>query len=446
MLARGGRLLTVVTVACAAVAVAVPGSAGAQRPPSFVHVMTDDQTIDSMRHMPLVDRVLRRRGTKFTNYHATGPICCPSRASFLTGQYPHNHGVLSNMPPYGYGALDFSRTLYTALHGAGYRTAWIGKVLNSVGDEGLAPEPGFDEWLVPLRGSQHDMFDYAVSDNGTERRIEGVYQNRLYRQRAMRFIEESGRRPLMLTLSTFSPHWTICPGTGREMCPPVPDPVDRGSFRGERFDFGPSFRGGRERRARTNRWWRRELESLQSVDRLVRSLVAALRRSDRLDDTYLIFHSDNGLLHGQHGFFFEKHLPWDRSVRVPLLIRGPGFRAGARRADLTANVDLPATILDAAAVEPPLPADGHSLLGEHRRRFLLLERLISRPRSQRLGWWQIKDRRGWTYWEEDGGERHLYKLGRDPEQLDNRVEEKRRLVRRMRGRLARHRDCANPCP
>src|SRR5690349_2230061 len=93
----------------------LPAGAQAQaQRPNFLHILTDDQTIDSLRYMQRTEALIGGEGTTFTQYHATQPLCCPSRASFLTGQYPHNHGVLDNLPPYGYGALDFSRTIYTS--------------------------------------------------------------------------------------------------------------------------------------------------------------------------------------------------------------------------------------------------------------------------------------------------------------------------------------------
>jgi N-acetylglucosamine-6-sulfatase len=411
--------------------------------PSFLHVMTDDQTIDSLRHMPHTNRLLRRRGTRFSNYHVTQPLCCPSRTSFLTGQYPHNHGVLFNGGPNGgFSALDFDRTLYTAMHAAGYRTGWIGKAMNNKDGANLPPPPGFDEWFVPLYESQHNMFNYRVSDNGTERAIRGTHQNPLYAELGRRFIAEADKRPFLLTVSVFSPHWTPCtPGTS-ERCPPVPAPVDEGSFAGHRFPFGSSFRGDRSDRQRVNEWWRRELESLQSVDRLVRTLVAELRRAGRLDDTYVIFHSDNGLLHGQHGVFFEKNEPWDRSVRVPLLIRGPRFEEGGRRDDLTANVDVPATILDAAGVGPPRARDGYSLLRRKRRGGLLIEGFAG-PRP----FVQIKTAKGWAYWQRTRtGQRYLYRLDRDREQVANKARKRPRLANRLHRRMMAISDCAAPCP
>ena len=92
-----------------------PPPAGADERPNFVHILTDDQTVDSLASMPFTQIVLGVEGATFTNHHAVQPLCCPSRASFLTGQYPHNHGVLNNLPPFGYDRLNFKRTIYTAL-------------------------------------------------------------------------------------------------------------------------------------------------------------------------------------------------------------------------------------------------------------------------------------------------------------------------------------------
>ncbi len=442
---------TEVTIGALALAVALlslllPATASAHERPNFVHVLTDDQTIDSLRFMPHTQELLAANGTTFTQYHSTQPLCCPSRASFLTGQYPHNHGVLDNLPPYGYGAMDFSRTLYTAMHDAGYRTGWIGKVLNGEGDAGLAPAPGFDEWLVPLRNSEHDMFNTALSDNGVEIQLRDTYQTDVYAQRASEFLASHGSQPFMLTISPFSPHWSSCgPGIdGR--CPPQPAPQDLGTFAGAKFPRGSDFPKDPAARARANLYWQRELESLQSVDRMVGALVEQLRAQGELDSTYVIFQSDNGMLHGEHGIF-DKNVPWDRSVRVPLVIRGPGFAPGSIRDDLTANVDVPATILQAAGVAAPLPQDGYSLLGPHRRRVLLLERLYGW--SGRVGqpWLQIKTADGWTYWRDlITKRRHLYDLDRDPGQIHNRIRREPQRARKLNRRLNRIRDCAAPCP
>lgn len=424
----------------------LPAAASADERPNFIQILTDDQTVDSLQYMERTGRLLGDEGTTFTNYHSTQPLCCPSRASFLTGQYPHNHGVLDNLPPYGYGSMDFSRTIYTALHDAGYRTGWVGKVLNAVLDEGRVPEPGFDEWLVPLRNSEHDMFNYTLSDNGTEVQYNGPYQTDVYAQRASEFLATPSSQPFFLTVSPFNPHWNFC-GVGIPgRCPPQPAPQDLGTFAGTKFPFDKSFTKNRAARRRANVYWQRELESLQSVDRMVGALVEQLRAQGELDNTYVIFQSDNGMLHGEQGIF-DKNVPWDKSVRVPLVIRGPGFPPGTVRDDLTANVDVPATILGAAGVTPPLPLDGYSLLSDHRRRMLLLERIDGGPSRLQQPWLQLKTAKGWTYWRDTiSARRHLYDLNRDPYQAHNRVRREPELARKLNRRLNRVADCANPCP
>jgi len=444
-----GRRLRRAAALLAAVAGLLPaGPAGAAERPNFVHILTDDQTVDSLAYMPRTQVTLGLDGTTFANHHAVQPLCCPSRASFLTGQYPHNHGVLNNLPPFGYDRLNFKRTIYTALHRDGYRTGWIGKLLNDPQAHGIRPEPGFDEWFIPLGQSELFMSDFQVSDNGLIRDYADTYQTTLYAERTFDFLSEPSRAPFMLTISLSSPHWNRCEtGEVGVHCPPQPDPADLGTFAGEPFPIDDPSIDPAERVV-ADEYWARELESMQSVDRVVGYVVDQLRRRGELDNTYVILQSDNGLLHGEHDVPFDKNVPWDRSVRVPLMIRGPGFQGGQIRTDLTANVDVPATILDAAGVDPPRPPDGYSLLGKHRRRFLLLERLIgSSGPSADQPWRQVKTAGGWTYWREQrSGRRYLFDLEHDPLQLDNRVRELPRRAQRMQRLLNEFRGCRNPCP
>lgn len=431
------------------VRLAASAKASGERP-NFVQIMSDDQSIDSLKHMPRLKRVLRRQGTTFSQYHDVQPLCCPSRASFLNGQYPHNHGVLSNKPPTGgFGEMDFSKTVYTALDDAGYRTGWIGKVLNVAPGMNLAvePEPGFDDWFVELIQPKDGMRTYKLSDNGRVVNVEdGRFQNETFAKRARQFLAEGGRQPFMLTVSMFTPHWVPCQGERgkRRECPPVPAQQDRKKFKGARFPGGPNYMPGDDA-GFMDRYWRREIQSMQSVDRLVAEVVKQLKRQGELDNTYIIFQTDNGLLHGEHALF-GKNYPWDRSVRVPLVIRGPGFPAGANRADLTANVDVPATILDAAGVKEPLRMDGYSLLGKRERKSLLLERLEGSSKPGKAAWKQIKTADGYTYWEYDGGHRRLYDLRKDPYQLRNLVRKEPGLVDRLHRQIGRVKDCAGDCP
>lgn len=415
--------------------------------PNVLHILTDDQTIDSLRYMQELQRTLIDRGTRFADYNAVQPLCCPSRATFLTGQYPHNHRVLSNLEPFGYGAMDWSSTLYTSMHDAGYRTGWLGKVMNAKGSQGLRPEPGFDEWLVTIgAGESGSMFNYALSDNGHRRDFHDRFQNDVLADRAHEFIA-GGRtdKPWFLTVSFHSPHWTRCPETD-ERCAPQPDPADVGTMADIDFPFPPNYNPSPQYRFRTNRYWDHELESLQSVDRIVSSMVEQLNRQGELDDTVIVFQSDNGFLHGEHGIF-DKDVPWDRSVRVPLIIRGPGFAEGEVRRDITANVDVPATILDLAGAEPPRPPDGYSLLSGHHRKYLLLERLVTTNDHKKYPWLEVKTAKGLTYWRDlRGGHRHLYDLRSDQWQARNLARKKPGLVKALDRRVRRAHHCANPCP
>ncbi|HEX3036722.1 MAG TPA: sulfatase-like hydrolase/transferase [Thermodesulfobacteriota bacterium] len=140
--------------------------------PNIVVIMTDDQDIESMRVMPkTINRIGGSNGTTFNNFFTSFSYCCPSRATFITGQYSHNHGVEDNVPPYGgYGKLDHSNTLPVWLQKAGYHTVHIGKWLNGYGtdntDQTEVP-PGWNDWQGLVDPGTYKMYDYTINDNGT---------------------------------------------------------------------------------------------------------------------------------------------------------------------------------------------------------------------------------------------------------------------------------------
>ena len=210
---------------------------------------------------------------------------------------------------------------------------------------------------MPLGVSELDMRDYtAVSDNGTAVDVADTFQNDyLCGPRAVDFLASAIAGPVHAHAVADQPALEPCEGqpanTGAR-CPPEPSPFDLGSFDRPRSRSATTRRSIRPSGAAADAYWQRELESLQSVDRIVGRVIDLLRETGELGNTYVIFQSDNGLLHGEHDIF-DKNVPWDRSVRIPLLIRGPGFLPGEIRSDLTANVDVPATIMDAAERRSP---------------------------------------------------------------------------------------------
>jgi N-acetylglucosamine-6-sulfatase len=404
--------------------------------PSFVVVMTDDQDLASLRDMPRVQALLARRGTSFENSLATLPLCCPSRATFLTGQYAHNHGVLGNKPPDGgYQAFTGRRqSLGVWLQRAGYRTGWVGKYLNGygLGADASVP-PGWSRWFGLMGFSDLLMYGYTASVDGEPRRYgqaPGDYQTDVLATEALGFIEGTPTaRPFFLALAPLAPHdeADVIDTGSRD---PRPAPRHIGAIADPRLQRPPGFneadvsdKPSDLRQPRLGAADLRELrrlslsrrESLLAVDEAVERIVSALRTSGRLDDTVIIYTSDNGYLLGEHRLVGGKSLPYRGIAGVPLIIRGPGFAGGAREQAPVGNVDLAPTIADLAGLEPTREMDGRSLasLGDDRsaaadRAVLLEGRTYAGVRTERF-----------LYVEHDNGAVELYDLRRDPSELES---------------------------
>ena len=504
-------------VLCASLA-ACEGGAERAAPPrgaaNVVVIMTDDQSEGSLMAMPNVRR-LARHGVVYRESIASFPLCCPSRATLLTGQYAHNHRVLSNEPPLG-GADRFLElhgddNLATWLHAAGYRTGLVGKFLNHYGDDdpSFVPE-GWDDWRVSLNPFRY--YGYALNENGERVRYGDRprdYSTDVFTRHAVDFIERADApageavRPFFLWLAYVAPH----KGGPRHAEPGEPEirrcgdsvvparrdadafatePLPRSESFDERdvsdkppFVSGLPRLSGRQIRAETSRY-RCRLASLGAVDDGVGEVMRALRRSGRLDDTLVIFTSDNGFLEGQHrlttGQSVEtgKILPYEEALRVPLVVRGPGFPEGRAVDTPVANVDLAPTILDAARVDPPAPPDGlplpgsgtparavrHDVLvegqscfsvpegddrtdfydryeGVRTGRFLYVEHQITRESPRRCD-------SGRGPGEASIGATELYDLRSDPAELRNHAGDRgfRQVEARLAGRLDALRDCS----
>ena len=435
--------------------------------PSVVVIMTDDQRLDEMAVLPAVRRLVVRPGTWFSRSYASFPLCCPSRATFLTGQYAHNHGVTDNRPPRGgYYALDSAETLPVWLQRAGYETAHVGKYLNGYGtrDPEEVP-PGWDDWHAVIDPSTYYYRGYALNANGRIVRPPR-YQTDEMTARALRFVRAADS-PFFLSLSYLAPHDDR--RGGRCIDSAKPAPRHAGRFADARMPRPPSF-GERQMSDKPSflrppplgpleieyveRQWRCRRESLLAVDEGVERLVAALRGAGALDNTLIVFTSDNGYLLGEHRLPDEKINVYEESVRVPLAVRGPGIRPG-RVAAPVANVDLAPTILDAADAEAGLEMDGRSLLpaasgepgGGLSGRSILLENL-SRPYERRFMPYSALrvPGRDLLYAEYANGERELYRLGSDPHQLRNLADARghARLRRHLSRKLAALRACRGP--
>jgi N-acetylglucosamine-6-sulfatase len=365
--------------------------------PNVVLIQTDDQTARQFkgRVMPKTTRLLARPGTRFSDYIATTPQCCPSRASLLTGQYAHNHGVLTNGRGYA-GLVGKDNVLPVWLQQAGYNTIHVGKFLNGYfrfADRPADVAPGWTDWRT-VTGGRFGYYEYFLSKNGVFQHYgkhKRDYITRVLTRVTLGAIKTYAPReaPFYLQLDQHAPHGAggrqenRCSGRGIRVA--KPDPLDIGAFRNARLPHPPSFNErrlgdkpaflrhapllDRERKDKVTLHWSCALASLVGVDRSVAAVYHAVKRAGELDNTVFIYISDNGLFHGEHRISSGKVLPYEEAIRLPLVIKMPGGNQGVRRVDEpVANIDLAPTILDLAHASPCQPGgacrtmDGRSLM------------------------------------------------------------------------------------
>jgi len=455
-------------VALIALLVSLGSAAGAAHArPNILVVETDDQTVESMRVMKSVQILIADQGATFENSFVNYSLCCPSRATFLTGQYMHNHGVLGNIPPNGgfsrFQELHGSNNLAVWLQEAGYYTAMIGKYLNGYQNEPRVP-PGWSEWRVAAPDTQ-DVYDYTLNENGTLVQYgsdPADYKQDVLTRKAVDLIDRRAPKsqPFFLWLTYTAPHGG---GPNPNPNPPVncngtakPAPRHAHAFDSEPLPRPPNFneanvfdkpaairnlpRLSSSQIANIQRHYRCRLESILSVDEGVKAIVRALRANGELKNTVLMFTSDNGFFHGEHRIPTGKTRIYEESIRVPLMMRGPGIPLGVSVSDLVINADLAPTIVDVAEANPGLEMDGRPLIpvaqqpGIEQGRELLVEQpSFAAIRTE-----------SYMYAEHDTGETELYDLTLDPFELESRHEDPAYALiqAQLASRLQDLRDCA----
>jgi arylsulfatase A-like enzyme len=412
--------------ALALLALAAPAAAQkrSEGPPNLLIVMTDDQRADgTMAVMPQTRRRIGRQGVTFTQAHATTPKCCPSRASFFTGRYAHNHGVISNSR----GAeLDQSQTVQRLLQRRGYRTAIFGKYLNAWPVE--VNPPFFDEWAISNGGYENTFWNLDGRVRQKRR-----YSTDLVADRTVKFIRQANRRddaqPWLAWVTPYAPHLPSTPAA-RYSSAPLPffplTPAMQETDLTDKPDFLEKARNEEARLATARDDGRR---SLMAVDQMVGRLMKELKARKEAGDTLVVFTSDNGFMLGEHGGVVGKDLPYPASTRIPLLVRWRGhFRPRRTNAKLVANIDVAATLLDAAGIDKQ--TDGRSLLERGRRKALLVESRGSyaEDRAPRLPAFRSIRTARYRYAEYyrhgtfDLIFREYYDLAADPWELENRAD------------------------
>lgn len=355
--------------------------------PNIVFVLTDDLAPNLLQYMPNVE-ALQRTGMSFSNYTVTDSACCPSRASILTGGFPHTTKIFRNQGPDG-GYLVFNKrgeeadTFGAMIHKAGYRTAFMGKYLNRYYASYPAPKflstwtppevthvpEGWDEWdAVGLGYTQYNYdlnHNHAVIHHGSAPKD---YLNTVLQGYAQSFIDSSAakKQPFLLEVASFSPHF-----------PTTPAPQDVNKFptvtapRSPAFDTLPknppywlAARSPLDARAQTvlDNEFRRRVEAVQSVDRMVGDLEAKLKATGQAANTVFAFSSDNGYHMGEYRLHSGKFTAFDTDIKVPLIVAGPGIPAGTTNSDVTENIDLAPTFEQLTGAHPGREVDGRSLV------------------------------------------------------------------------------------
>ncbi len=339
---------------------------------NIVFILSDDHRWNFMGCMghpwlktPAMDR-MAQGGVLFRNAFVTTSLCSPSRACILTGLYAHAHGVMDNVTPLPANLTTFPQILQKH----GYRTGFVGKW--HMGGEGDAARPGFDRW-VSFRG-QGQYENPLINFDGDRRKTKG-YVSDILTDEALRFIGQNAERPFFLYLShknVHSPNVSAERHKALYQKEPIPYPNSMA-------DTEENYRGRpdwvrRQRKATHgvdgmfnnviafDPFYRQYCRTIASLDESIGRVLNELEEKRLLNDTLVVYMSDNGFLMGDHGLI-DKRCMYEPSIRVPMLAHCPDmFAAGGRPEGMALNIDIAPTFLDVAGAPRPAGLHGRSLV------------------------------------------------------------------------------------
>jgi arylsulfatase A-like enzyme len=337
--------------------------------PNILVIEADDMRADEIAYMQRTKRLLVEQGTSFPACRVNVASCSPSRAGFVTGLYSDRHHVENESQ----GLKDYNPTLGPWLSAAGYRTAVIGKFFTNL--HARKRRPGWTTWRGLVDDSQRshgygvNMGDHIVHPK--------EHQDIWIRAETTGFITADDSRPWFAWVCPTDPHWPYdpLPQTKDEFSkvewPVDPDPSLEGkpSWVRQRPALTPA------QVARTQYMEQQRLRELQGVDLLIEAAVGALERSGQIDNTYIVFTSDNANAVGERRvpYATAKNQPYDECLRVPLVVRGKGFDTGASILVACNHEDIAAMIVKLAKAKPTVKLDGTPLdtLGPDKTRAIL---------------------------------------------------------------------------
>lgn len=448
--------------------------------PNFVVIQTDDQTVQDLKVMPAVKKLLQDRGMTFTQMMTPFAICCPSRAAMMSACYPHNNKVQANFPPDGgYGVWEKNngtKFVGSWLKNAGYHTVHIGKYINGYGymNNPKAPVPqGWSEWYGSTDLSTYQMWGYRLNEPTGSRKYGNFnvknpkyYSTDVYRGIAQKVITDQAdkKNPFYLQVAFLAPHIETKPlkqsvakkfplsfvdvdapdpSTGIQSIPPRPAPRHENALKNMKLDNDPSFNevdvsdkhpfiqalpllddekiqdlvdDNRQRR-----------QSLLAVDEAVNGIVRTLAKTDQLDNTYIMFVGDNGYVLGQHRISKGKYFPYEPALNIPFIVAGPGVQKGVTFDQMVTLMDITPTVLDLANVAPTgrVP-DGISLVDSLvsgapivNRTLLLSSGPQNAPNGEPLPLFNGVRNARYSYWKYDDGFEELYDRLIDPYEMSS---------------------------
>ncbi len=352
---------------------------------NVIFILTDDMASTELAAMPNTLSLIGGQGMTFKRAYIPYPLCCPSRASMLTGEYMHNHGVRGNTGPLGGWERLIpheSNTIATRLKDDGYYNVHVGKYVNEYA-RGLSnplPVPqGWDEWYGKI--SEGPLyFNYSLIEKEGPGDIPNLefygdqadeYQTDVLGDKAVDFIDTAtaAETPFMMNVWFNAPHGPFEPAPRHSFTLSNAGLPKLQAFDEKNLSDKPKWlqkqarkRLGKSLKRTIANERRRRLEQLLSVDEAVADIVAELSQAGMIDDTYIIFASDNGFFRGEHRIVGGKYLAYEPSSRVPLMIRGPGIPAGVQSDELVSAIDIPQTIEEITTGTSDPNADGRSFL------------------------------------------------------------------------------------
>lgn len=412
--------------------------------PNFLVIVTDDQRFDTMEYMPNTQQLIFDQGVTFSKGYITTPFCCPSRASILTGMYAHNHWVQVNEDP-----LEFG-TVVEDIHRNGYYTGLVGKYLNSwKGDK----RPEYDYWVSFWGGTMKNYYDPDLNVNGTWSKHEG-YSTYLFRDFGVEFLEKASKqsRPFFLLYSVNAPHAPFTPAkedvsSYLDLPPYRPVSFNEADVSDKPASISNMAELSEEDITAIDNTRRRQILTLVALDRTIPDLINKLEEIGELENTVIIFISDNGKHWGEHRLD-SKSTAYEESVKVPFAVRYPPLIPTPYIDDrVVANIDIAPTIYELSKTRIPDTIDGKSLVSLFQgdtewRDHILLEAWPDR------GAWAAVHTGDFVYIETQDDMSEFYDLKLDPFQMDNAISvpQYQEMILKLQQYLKEERQAKTPPP